>query len=75
MITANLSVFLLKYYCMSKNDKVVKWLEQRPLIKINKLLVKAGMDTGNASRAWEAKVIPEKYLPAVEKQLTHYGYK
>lgn len=60
---------------MSKNDKIIRWLEQHRLIKINNLFVTAGMDSGNATRAWSNKCIPERYIKHIEKQLIEYGYK
>lgn len=60
---------------MSKSDKIIKWLNDRPLIKINKLFVMAGMDSGNATRNWQAGVIPDRFIQPIEKQLSAYGYK
>lgn len=62
------------------SEKITKWLKAHPLIKINKLeeivgcpqrtIIKSLKPTGGIERD-----IPEKWIPAIVKELKKYGFK
>ena len=60
--------------------KITKWLNTHPLIKINKLEELTECPQGTIRQALKSiggveRSIPEKYIPAIVKELKKYGFK
>lgn len=60
-----------------RSDYIIEWINSHPLINTAMLCRMAGgIDTGNFSNAMVGnRLIPEKYLDAVERVLADYGFK